>query len=330
MASFMLSIPKQRALVILPSVLSPFSLLGSVVVIYLIFRRKDKSSNRSYSRLMLMICVVNLICLSWWMMGSLPLPRQTGFYGARGTIRECTATYQSGSLILVFIFCSIKRVIGNTTTCAIGGFFLQLSFAQITYNVGVVLYFLLTIRFGMKQERFAKQVEPLVHIVSILFPLIAAVVALFMKSFNPVGYGNVCYLGSYPPACSVLPGVECTRGQSAHILVWFFMIGPGFMYASFYYIAIFLIYKTVQKQEMRTIRSSLNSETVKARVRAVAVQSILYAVFFFNSFFWISLVPLLTAIAKDPIKMLDHWAVYGIQIVAQIFFSLQVRFQSED
>ncbi len=297
MATSLLSIPKQRALVLLPCALVPLSLIGSSCVIYMIVSRKDKSSNRSYNRLMLMTCSFDLICSPWWMMGSVPVPKETGFYGARG----------------------------STRTCELMGFFIQLCFIQFTYNIGVVLYFLLTIRFGMKQECFAKQVEPFIHTVAVLFPVIAGISGLFLKVFNPVGYGNVCYIGSYPPICQVNPEIECTRGQSAPIVVWFFALGPGFLFTIFYYATVYLIYNTVRRQELRTLRSSLNGHTVKARIRAVATQSILYSVFFFNSYFWLCLLILFTAVSKNPVAILAHKAVYGIQILGQIFFSLQVR-----
>jgi hypothetical protein len=274
----------------------PLSILGSLAIICRIVRidrhDPDASGRRTYYRLLvaMSICdVVGSLALSF---GVTPIPRETLLSGARGTTATCTAQ----------------------------GFFIQwFTLAVLYYNSGLMIYFVMTIRYGWTESRAAKCLEPVVHVWSILIPLAQAVAGLFLDLFNPIGFGNFCHISSYPPLCGVFNA--CTRGEHAKLIYTLFCTIPESISLAVIYVSIVLIYCTVRNQSKRALAISANQESVKAKMKTVAVQSWLFAIIFFNTWVYAVLGPLMGIAIHQASKSIR--AEYILSVLASTFLPLQ-------
>jgi hypothetical protein len=178
---------------------------------------------------------------------------------------------------------------GNTASCSAQGFILHLSISNFMYNVCLMLTFLAIVRYGGKEETIAARYEKLMHIITIGVPLIAGGVALFLQMFNPVApLGLVrCYIAAYPPDCDITEGVECTRGANARTFQLFFSVAPVCIGLIIIFASIFLVWWTVDQNDRQTRRHGrYNTQNTS---RAVAIQSLIYGFFFFNTYVWLML-----------------------------------------
>lgn len=87
--------------------------------------------------------------------------------------------------------------VGTVQTCTAQGFFVHMSMGTLMYNCCMSLYYLLIIRYNWSNERFAKRVEPFMHVFSIGFPLVTGIFLLATNSFNPAGKRSRCF----SPSC---------------------------------------------------------------------------------------------------------------------------------
>jgi hypothetical protein len=149
-----LSLPKQRALAILPKITGSASVIFSSLIAYTVI--KDKS-NRSkvYHRLLLGMSIADLSSSFWLALSTWPIPEETGILWASG----------------------------NTMTCNFQGFFTQFGITSPIYNASLSIYYLLVIRYGWKEEQL-KSIEPFLHGVPLLWGLGTAIAGLFLTIFN--------------------------------------------------------------------------------------------------------------------------------------------------
>lgn len=99
--------------------------------------------------------------------------------------------------------------IGNTLTCTIQGFILQLGFvASVIFSAGLSIFYFLTIQFGWKMHHLEK-IEKVVQSFIWLTALAAAVYPIPIELYN--NNYDVCWLDSYPGDCS---GDDCIRGSN--------------------------------------------------------------------------------------------------------------------
>ncbi len=196
------------------------------------------------------ICDPNVFVSVALSLGATPIPKETLLSDARGTTATCTAQ----------------------------GFFIQwFVVAVLYYNTGLMIYFVMTIRCGWTESRAAKRLEPVIHLLAQSFPLAQAVAGLFLEIFNPIGFGNFCYIASYPPFCRLFDNCSRTRGRQAKLLYTLFSVIPELVSLAVIYVSIILIYCKVRLQGNQALAISANQELVRAKVKAVAVQSWLFA-----------------------------------------------------
>jgi hypothetical protein len=275
---------------------APLSILGSLAIIYRILRFDrydiDARNKRAYHRILVAMSACDLLGSAALMFGTTPIPRETLLETARG----------------------------NTATCTAQGFFFHW-FAQavLYYNTGLMIYFVMTIRYNWTESRVAKWLEPLFHLWSLLVPFAQAVAGLFLHIFNPIGFGNFCYISPYPLLCGIVE--PCTRGQSAAVLYNWFATIPESVALAIIYVSIVLIYCTVRGQARRALAITANRDSVRARTKAVAVQSWLFALIFFNTWVYSILAPLLNYTVKQaPTKVR---AEYILSVMSSTFLPLQ-------
>ena len=165
-----LSHSQLMALAILPSISAPFSVLGSSLIIYMLIHRPDDRP-RTYRRLLLGVSVFDIVLSSVVMLGPLPVPQETGAFMARG----------------------------NTATCSAAGFGLSIAISNLFYNASLMLFFVLKIRYKVREHDIEKRVEPFMHLVSILVPLCFGIVCLSLELYNPTSLGLLkCFISPYP------------------------------------------------------------------------------------------------------------------------------------
>ena len=83
--------------------------------------------------------------------------------------------------------------LGNTSTCEAQGFFFTLGIiVMYEYNAMLCVYYACAIAFGMKEKNIVKYVEPILHIVPLVFGLGPSVFGLVYKLYNPSGSESWC------------------------------------------------------------------------------------------------------------------------------------------
>jgi hypothetical protein len=155
---------EKAALAWFPRISASLSLFGSSMIIYDISRDKTKRGS-VFHPLMLAMSVLDIFSSIAWGLGTIPIPESSGIYGSRG----------------------------NEKTCKAQGFFTQLGYTGIFYNVSLSFYFLMVVRYGMKEFQI-KKLRLWLHV--------PALVAGFALAFGGIPfYQNVgwgCYVAPPP------------------------------------------------------------------------------------------------------------------------------------
>lgn len=198
-----LSDTQDKVLALLPIVPALLSFLGSASIIYMVLSNPKRTPYRR------ILCGFSCFdCPS-----SLVYPLQSFLLPAETSQRVWAA--------------------GNDATCTALGFFMQLFFATMFYNGMLSFYFLLVVRFGVREEVLARRYEPWMHGLAIGWPLVTALVGLGMGLYHEFDVANGCWITEYPEGCDHVGSVvEC---QSATI-AW--IVSGG--WAFFFMLAIFI------------------------------------------------------------------------------------------
>lgn len=286
-----------RLLSTIPYFLSPFSILGSLAIINRIVRfdrhEIDASSRITYHRLLLAISICDVLGSGAYGFGVLPVPRETGLEGARGTTATCTA---QGFFINTFVT------------------------GVLFYNAGLMIYFLVTIRYGWTEAFVARRLEPIIHFVAIFLPLGQSISGLFLEIFNPIGFGAFCFVSPYPVLCGVFDNA-CTRGLAAKRLYTAFCTIPEAISLAIIYVSITLIYCTVRSQARRALAIVGNQDSIRALTKSVAIQSLIFAMIFFNTWVYAALSPLLVITVKQAPALIK--SEYILTVLTAVFLPLQ-------
>ncbi|KAG7346118.1 hypothetical protein IV203_005186 [Nitzschia inconspicua] len=95
-----------------------------------------------------------------------------------------------------------KHPFGNANTCRFAGTMVQLSLANMYYYGCLGIYFLLTIRFHMRQETITNRVEPWMHLSSISLATIPALVGAVIDFYGVNEFFPGCWIDDYPKGCA--------------------------------------------------------------------------------------------------------------------------------
>lgn len=284
---FNMSVETQiMVIAILPSVISPLSIIGSAGIIYMLCIRGEK--HRLYHRIMFCISVFDIITSSMSMLGPMPVPEATGAFLAKG----------------------------NTASCSAQGFFMQLTFTTGAYSACLMLAFLLMGRSEGKEETIPLHYEKFVHGTAVGFPIITGIFGVALGLFNPVPSLALqrCYIAAYPPDCDITEDVKCTRGANARAFLLFFFFIPNLILLICLLACTFLIWWTVRQQDRKARHSQYNTRTTS---RAVAVQSIIYGLFFFNTYAWLLIDPIVNLVT--PHGGSSNFVVI-VQLLSEFFY----------
>jgi hypothetical protein len=166
---FWLGVGHQRALAILPMITGTISGLSSLFVIRFILGEREHLK-KPYYRLILGLSSMDVLFSFNAAVSTLVLPRDTP---------------------------DVQFAYGTTFTCEVSGFLWQVGQGTVFYSACLSFFYLLTIRFGIKEKTIGRYIEPWLHIVSIGWPLALAIVGLSFDYFNALGGGlGWCYFVS--------------------------------------------------------------------------------------------------------------------------------------
>jgi hypothetical protein len=173
---------QEKAISLLPLIPGLMSILGSSIIIYMAVKRgRNQSRSKKkrwtpYTRLLFAMSCYDIISSAALMMTPFLLP--------------------AASSQRVWAF-------GNDSTCTAMGFFQQLQGSALLYNGFLSFYFVLTARFGWKNDQLARTVEPFMHILSIGFPLATATTGAIMGIYHENELGQSCWIANYPENCDL-------------------------------------------------------------------------------------------------------------------------------
>lgn len=135
---------QQKVLFFLPMISGSLSIVGSSAVIYILLRDWRRKLKHVYHRLLLAFSCIDVVHSLQYALSSLVVPVGTpNTYGARGTVKTCQAS----------------------------GFFLQFGQTLGLYAAFMCVYYLMIVRYKVKEEFIAKRIEPFVHGFGLLVPL---------------------------------------------------------------------------------------------------------------------------------------------------------------
>ena len=171
---------QQMVLAILPIPAAILSIIGSSTIIYMtcfagggcsggIFRKtqclrqrrgKSRSKNSTrwtpYTRLLLGMSLCDILS------------------STQNAITTFLRPQETSSRIWAF---------GNDTTCSVMGTWYQLASANLFYNAMLSVYFLCTARFGYKNKFISKYIEPIMHLISLGYPLVTATIGAILNVY---------------------------------------------------------------------------------------------------------------------------------------------------
>ena len=136
---------------------------------------------------------------------------------------------------------------GNQATCITQGFMISLGLAVPTYNAMLCVYYLLVVKYNMRDEAIAKY-EPLMHFISICPPLSVSIIAAANDLFN--NYSQFCWIVDRDNYEVDLDRIEDENTTLVSVLMVFTVIFAALVLLVIIYCMI-NIYKFVKSNETR-------------------------------------------------------------------------------
>ena len=162
-----LSDTKQVILCIAPILPSFLSIGCSIAIIYMV---RLSGTSSVYKRILLMFSICDIIASLNLMIGPFLLDQAT----------------------------SLRHyAFGTKATCTISGAVVQFGFSSFMYYGVLSFYFLLTVKFGMKDhDKMSAYFEMTSHIVAIGFPLITSIIGIILNVYSELDLGRGCWVNT--------------------------------------------------------------------------------------------------------------------------------------
>eukprot|EP00980_Cylindrotheca_fusiformis_P011757 scaffold2799_cov117-Cylindrotheca_fusiformis.AAC.4 len=170
--------PQEMLLAILPIPSAILSIFGSSLILFIAKKSREKRRWTPYTRLLLGLSIFDIFSSATMAVSTFLRPNDSH---------------------RIWSF-------GNDTTCSIIGFLTQATHSSACYNVMLSFYFLLTARFGLKNDYIATWIEPLMHFISIGYFLGTASVGAALGVYADTSVGPGCWVNDYPRNCGHGPG----------------------------------------------------------------------------------------------------------------------------
>lgn len=161
------------------------SAVGSALILHVICLDLKANLRQAYFRILLGLCTMDLVVSGGGLVIFGPWAVPKGTY-----------------------FTSLAR--GNKATCTVNGFLLHMLFGSMLYTASLSAYFLLTIRYAATETWFRRYIEPLMHLVACLVPIVSGIFFAVHGTFNPlVVLPGFCWLSHDIGECAENGDVEC-------------------------------------------------------------------------------------------------------------------------
>jgi hypothetical protein len=285
---------QSRILVTVPRVTGVLSILGSAAIIYIITQDWKKKLRKVYHRLLLAYSIFDVVCSLNYALSSVVVPKDTpGVWGASGTISTCEAS----------------------------GFIMHFTFTVAVYATFICVYYLLLLKYGIRERTIAHRIEPAVHALAIMYPMAMGGIAIQKDLYNPANISvGFCFLNCYPMDCLRNEDIECERGGDYE---WWLVAHAVFFVAFFGVVVIssLLTAHTVWGMESRGRRWSISDEHSRVRLRETRTQAFLYISAFFLTYIGFALSLLvgstLTATRENRV------VYFSFMLISSIFLPMQ-------
>ena len=216
--------------------------------------------------------------------------------------------------------------VGNTTTCEIAGFLGDFVITSPMYSCILSIYFLLTVRSGWSVEKTSRILEPWIHFVAWMPPLLLASVSAAADLYNPRPLTGLCFTGYNPVDCAVNPDVSCERGGTLPTYISYGYLVLTVPPALVGIVCTWILHNSIVKQFRRsdrfdfrriiTARSSVIGasatviddaipSTTDLHRRAIARQAVWYSVAFLNTFMSALVGVVVTTAATSSLEKLN-------------------------
>ena len=215
-------------------VTGPLSLLGACLTLLTIYckHRKQQRVIRTYHRIMIAIGVCDILFSLGWTLGPLPVPVATGVPGAHG----------------------------NTASCTLQAFLIQMGLTSFCYNLMLMIYFCLAVRYKVREDALVKGgIEPAMHAVSILYFGSIAVAGVPLAVYNPGPVGR-CWIGVWPMDCLDNASVRCERGEHSLFFAFWFVVVPLLIILLLILVCLIIVIVSVWQRYTRSRRRTELSE----------------------------------------------------------------------
>ncbi|CAJ1947177.1 unnamed protein product [Cylindrotheca closterium] len=184
---YMPTVPQQKAISFLVLPFCLLSFLGSAAIVRYVLKDKKKSA---YRRLMLSISICDMISTSNFAFHP--------FLGPADSIRAWV------------------YFVGNDATCTVLGALGQFSWSTHLYTASLSYYFVLTVRYGVRDEVFARKLEPWIHAVVMTWSFSTTISGIVMDAYHESETSPSCWV-------SAKPGEDCWNDScGAERLAWIF------------------------------------------------------------------------------------------------------------
>uniref|UniRef100_A0A6U5MQS0 G-protein coupled receptors family 2 profile 2 domain-containing protein n=1 Tax=Grammatophora oceanica TaxID=210454 RepID=A0A6U5MQS0_9STRA len=218
-------------LAIIPKVSAVLSTAGSVWILVEVFTDRKKVTN-VYHRLLTAMSIYDILESSWNFASNWALPVGTP---------------------------NTWYTFGTQATCTAQGFFLQFGVGIPIYNGCLALYYLLIVRYGIRDERMKKWIEPSMHLFAFVVAFGTAIAGVPLDLYNPDDV-PMCWIKNNPIGCTETwqstpeNPANCVRGDNSSLYRFAFYL--SWVWGSIFsaIVATVLLYLTVRGLEKKTTR----------------------------------------------------------------------------
>jgi len=245
---------QESILGIVSVLVAPLSAVGSALILWSIYKNRERTLRSTYHRLILGMSILDLCgSISMILLGPWALPKESGF-----------------------VMASAK----NFHACEASAFFLTLLLGGMWYSCFLSLNFVFLIKYEWKEKTLKCCLEPMAHMMAFLFPLISGIEGVVANMMNPVDIlPGWCWFAE--PSCHTKKDMECTRGDTSTSSS---IAGTAIFIFCVIAVCMILILRKVYTTEVR-LREYGDHQRELAKTKETGHQALLYIGSFFLTYF---------------------------------------------
>ena len=252
---------KIKFLSFIPCFTASLSIICSSLILSLIYKTgKAGIKLTTYHRLLLGVAFFDIVFSLGLALGPFLMPSETG----------------------------LPYAYGNQQSCSFQSFLLTFGMTGFGYSTCLMMYYLLVIRYNLKDQFIARWYEPIFHFIPLTFHTSVAISGFFLQVYNSQGLR--CWVGASPLGCEENPDLECKRGGEYEVVFGSYLVVlPQCIYVLLILLFLTALGATVWQQYQRQKRFSFMASDTgmsKERMQLVITQCFLYGFSFLALFVW--------------------------------------------